>query len=487
MNATRTVRTFGANHAASILAVAILAMALPQAIGCSKKASGPTAPAQAVCSVSPTALDFGSVAAGQVATRTFTVQNTGGGYLSGTVTVPPGSFRLAGPGGYSLNADQSATISVQYFWQHAGSAQSTISTGSGCATVQCTAVGETSPCGVAPASLSFGHVTLGATRDLTFQVTNMGTAEFIATAFDTCADFSFVGISSARVPAGGTVEFKVRFTPTRPGSQTCSISMNQVCTPLVCTGTGDATPCFVTPLDLDFGTTEYGAYVDRSFDIRNDGASQLSGHVVVSSGDNVCGSFLLHGSDGTYNLAPGASRTFTVRCAPRVLRPSLECDISTGAAPCAQIHCHIMIEPPESGTCHGVSFPPDTIDFGSVPIGQTASRTVSIPLHPDCPWPDPELTVLTLGGGDYLAGDFSFDDGSYVQHVSMDRTFTWAPTISFRPTVEGEETLAMECFMVCGPPGSPGAICHTVMGKGVGVRTTAMRRGPAEWKPLTTK
>jgi hypothetical protein len=333
-----------------------------------------------------------------------------------------------------------------------------------------------------PSSLSFGHVTLGATADMHVVVSNAGTTEISTSATDTCADFSIVGPTNFGIPPGQSATYVVRFAPSRAGTQTCSIHVSGICGEITATGIGDATPCYVTPLDLDFGTIRFPDYVERTLVIRNDGANQLAGQVVIPSGNNVDGSFLLRGSDGTYRLAPGTSTTFTVRCAPRVLRSSLACDISTGAAPCAQVHCHIAIEPPESGTCHGVSFSPDTVDFGSVPIGQTATRTLSIPIYPDCPWPDPRLDVLTLGG-DFLAGDFSFNDGSYVEHLVLDQPFTWTPTLSFRPTAEGEETLAMECFMVCGPPGSPGALCHTVMGKGVGVRTATQSswRRPAKW------
>lgn len=72
--------------------------------------TGATAPA---ISVTPTSLSFGSVAVGNSADRSFTIQNTGSGTLAGTCnTAAP--FSLPNGCSFSLSAGQSQTINVHF-------------------------------------------------------------------------------------------------------------------------------------------------------------------------------------------------------------------------------------------------------------------------------------------------------------------------------------------------------------------------------------
>ena len=64
-------------------------------------------------SVSPSSLDFGGVNVGGSSNRTITVQNIGGGVLTGnaTTTVP---FAIVSGGSYSLSAGQSQTVTIRF-------------------------------------------------------------------------------------------------------------------------------------------------------------------------------------------------------------------------------------------------------------------------------------------------------------------------------------------------------------------------------------
>ena len=74
---------------------------------------------QAAASVSPASLDFGAVLAGSVTNLAFTIQNTGGGTLSGSATVPA-PFSIVSGGSYSLAAGQSQVVTVRYAPTSAG-------------------------------------------------------------------------------------------------------------------------------------------------------------------------------------------------------------------------------------------------------------------------------------------------------------------------------------------------------------------------------
>jgi len=95
-----------------------------------------------ICEVDPTGLDFGLVELGGSADLSFTIQNTGGGTLSGTVSSPCGGFSLIGSASYSLGPDQSATLTVRFSPDAVGTVGCAIETGSGyCGDVGSTGVG----------------------------------------------------------------------------------------------------------------------------------------------------------------------------------------------------------------------------------------------------------------------------------------------------------------------------------------------------------
>ena len=70
-------------------------------------------------SVSPSSLDFGGVNVGGSSNRTITVQNVGGGVLTGNATTNA-PFTIVSGGSYSLNAGQSQVVTVRFSPTSAG-------------------------------------------------------------------------------------------------------------------------------------------------------------------------------------------------------------------------------------------------------------------------------------------------------------------------------------------------------------------------------
>ncbi|MDD5678834.1 MAG: DNRLRE domain-containing protein [Kiritimatiellae bacterium] len=66
-----------------------------------------------IISVTPASLNFDSVFVGSSALNTFTVQNIGGGTLSGSASVSS-PFSIVSGGSYSLSADQAQVVTVQF-------------------------------------------------------------------------------------------------------------------------------------------------------------------------------------------------------------------------------------------------------------------------------------------------------------------------------------------------------------------------------------
>jgi hypothetical protein len=70
-------------------------------------------PPSPVLSVTPSFLDFGNVPVGETSDLIFTVQNTGGGTLTGSTTTSA-PFSIVGDNSFSLGADQMKTITVRF-------------------------------------------------------------------------------------------------------------------------------------------------------------------------------------------------------------------------------------------------------------------------------------------------------------------------------------------------------------------------------------
>src|SRR5208282_2850146 len=80
--------------------------------------------------VTPSALNFGVVMAGATVTNNFTVQNTGGGTLTGTATVAA-PFYIASGGTYSLTNNQTQTVLISYSPSGAATDSGTVSCAGG--------------------------------------------------------------------------------------------------------------------------------------------------------------------------------------------------------------------------------------------------------------------------------------------------------------------------------------------------------------------
>ena len=103
-----------------------------------------TGGATAGCSVSPTSLNFGTVAPGSSATQTFVIKNTGSGILSGTVSESCPDFSVS-PSSYSLMPGATKTFTVTFSPTSQGSKSCMISTSSPCANVNCSGSGGPPP------------------------------------------------------------------------------------------------------------------------------------------------------------------------------------------------------------------------------------------------------------------------------------------------------------------------------------------------------
>ncbi|MBD3162906.1 MAG: choice-of-anchor D domain-containing protein, partial [Candidatus Eisenbacteria bacterium] len=322
------------------------------------------------CVVEPETLDFGEVLVGGIAEETFTITNTGGGILSGTVSETCPDFRIIeGGGGFALAAEEVLTVTLRFAPLAGGDAECTVTTGTDdCADLPCTGIGIDASCEVSPESIDFGSVLIGESADASFTIENAGGGTLSGAVTIDCPDYAIVsGGGSYQLGPGQARDVTIRFAPSDLGQSECVVETGDGrCADVPCTGEGIGPICDVAPSEIDFGPVDAGATRDTTFTIRNVGAGILNGEVTEA-----CDAYEILSGGGPFALAAGDSQIVAVRFAPAE-GGVFPCSIETGAERCVDVACTGEgIQP----ICEVI---PEAIDFGSVLVGEAVDSTFTI-------------------------------------------------------------------------------------------------------------
>lgn len=219
------------------------------------------------CAVSAAELDFGALGIGGTADQVFTITNSGGGLLTGTVSLPScAEFSLVtGAGAYSLPAGQAHTVTVRFQPQSTGDKACVVETGSAlCSDVTVSGTGQNLPvCSLSTTSLTYGLVTAGSTSDRSFTITNTGGGTLTGSVTENCSAYSIIaGAGAFALGNGQQRTVTVRFAPTAFGVQNCTIDLGTGCpTDVTASGTGAAGfAAHVRPIILASGCTQAGCH-----------------------------------------------------------------------------------------------------------------------------------------------------------------------------------------------------------------------------------
>ena len=292
-------------------------------------ATGTGQSAAPVCNVQTTLLDFGSVTYSSSATRIVAIQNAGSGTLNGSLFGAGVDFTFLDSPSFSLGAGQWANITLQFVPSSGGAEACTLQVSpAGCVPIVCRGTGVLPVSGdcqarVTSAAIDFGQVSIGSSADLPFTLKNFDTSYNANGAVtEVCPDFEVVGSALFGLAPGGSQTRYARFTPTRPGRQSCAMPVS--CTMdgagtnggiedyVLCTGVGvGGTPtCQVSTTNIFVGTLHSGQVKDTTFTVTNGGSGTMTGslHFIDASPPPMS----LVGPT-TYSLGAGQSQTFTVR------------------------------------------------------------------------------------------------------------------------------------------------------------------------------
>jgi hypothetical protein len=315
-------------------------------------------------------LDFGIVAVGGSLDRTFLVRNIGCEEFIVRPSTNCGDFLLpGGAGAFSLAPAEERAVTVRFQPTACEVAPCIVALGvPGCPEVACTGTAGGLVCSVAPTSLDFGTVSLGEMTERGFMITNGGCEELTGEIVSRCPEFSLMeGGGPYRLGPGQSRSVVVRFTPAGGGPRTCGIRAgNDACDQVTCSGIGGEAACAVVPQSVDFGSVGIGSSADRSLTITSTGTDRLRGTLMES-----CGAYEIVDGAGSFDLAPGEELDFTIRFAPTECGIA-DCSILTGNIYCGEVSCT------GAGTAAGCTLEPAGLDFGSVSVGDSADRTVTL-------------------------------------------------------------------------------------------------------------
>ncbi|MFH1566748.1 MAG: choice-of-anchor D domain-containing protein [Gemmatimonadota bacterium] len=320
-------------------------------------------------SLSPASLAFGPVTVGSSSSLALTIFNTGGAPLDVTsVTSSDGQFTPDATN-FTIAAGGNSTVNVTFAPSGAGAQTATLTVvhnavGSP-ATVPLSGTGTVPLISVAPGSLAFGNVVVGAAASLLLTVTNDGDANLSVSG--TSADDAFFAATPTgyTVAPGASRTVTVTFTPSATGARaaTLSIAHNAAGSPttVALTGTGTAPGFAVAPGSLDFGSVARGSSNTLSVTVSNPGTATLN--VTSVSGSN--GQFVP--DIAAFALVPGGTQDVNVTFSPNAdgLRPGVLTLVHNAAGSPSTVTLS------GTGTSPGFSLSPTSLAFGSVPLGSS--------------------------------------------------------------------------------------------------------------------
>ena len=186
------------------------------------------APANPAIQVNPGTVPIGTILSGTSKTGSFSVQNVGGGTLSGSASVAL-PFSIVSGGSYSLTSNQSQTVTVSFNPTTAGNySQNVTLTGGGGATVGVSGSATNAPANPAiqvnPGTVPIGTILSGTSKTGSFAVQNIGGGTLSGSA-SVGAPFSIVSGGSYNLTSNQSQTVTVGFNPITAGNYSQNVTL----------------------------------------------------------------------------------------------------------------------------------------------------------------------------------------------------------------------------------------------------------------------
>ncbi|MBU8898292.1 choice-of-anchor D domain-containing protein [Corallococcus sp. M34] len=346
-------------------------------------------------------LDFGNVGLGQVETLPLTLRNTSAvdsplelslaGSDADEFSVGPGLPAMLSPG-------ESRQVTLSFEPTRLGAAEAelrvTVCTGCEPAVVPLKGTGVASLLEVTPLHVDFGRVAVGATAEERITVRNQGTEPLRYTGASLVEDpggvyrvVSAPSMPGNLLPAGGSVEVRVAFTPLAPGAAGAGRVLLDVGkagtnTPgpkVSLTGEGGGSCVAVLPDRLDFGVVASGMTATRQVEVLNHCRDEvLLSNLAVATQQG--GYFTLAQPPASTPIPSGQSLKVGITFSPRPSAAGgsagqLGVTVRHGSASSTQ-GVALLGEGQVFSPC--VFAVPPTLDFGGVQVGTEVALGVTL-------------------------------------------------------------------------------------------------------------
>jgi hypothetical protein len=386
----------------------------------------------AACRVDPELLDFGLVALGETRQESLRVTNVGGDTLRGAVSLEGQDMELVeGEGPFALGPAETLLVVVAFHPETEGTVQGWLDLGAACDPVGISATSWWPPeCQLDPPSLDFGGVTVGESRDLWLNVTNVGGGTLTGEVLLPPGAFRILsGGGSYALGPGATRRIHLSYEPDATGRDSTALEVSPACDPVPLTGTGlSGTGCLILPSEVNFLAVPVDTFKDATFEIINVGDIPIDGDMADG-----CYPFTVMEGAGPYHLEPGETLQVVLRYEPP--NPGTHaCLIPTG------LSCPFVLAFGSGIGAASCAVDPQELDFGDVIVGTWEERsfvirnegeyTFSGNVYSDC-----DEFMIVQG-----AGSYELDPGE-------ERTVV----VRFSPTEEGPQSCVVVTSSVCPP------------------------------------
>ncbi len=339
-------------------------------------------------SLSSTSIQFGTVGVGSTSNLNLTISNTGNADLAiSVISVTGTGFGVSGiTTPKTVTAGQSVSAGVTFQPTGGGGVSGTLSITSNdpanpTMTVALAGTGSTTTPGqlqVNPTSLSFGNVGTGSSSTKSIVLSNTGTTSVpISTIAVSGTGFSVNGITApSTLNAAATATLNVVFAPTIAGNASGSVTIatDSFHSPVTITLTGTAAQpgLSISPTSFAFGSVVDGQTKSQTFTLTNTGSASLTISQLAVSGAG----YSLNGQTTPKTIAAGGSATFNAVFAPTTAG-SLPGTITISSNASGSPSTVALTGTGVAGTVV-LSANPTSLAFGSLNAGVTSSKSVTL-------------------------------------------------------------------------------------------------------------
>lgn len=253
-------------------------------------------------------------------------------------------------------------------------------------------------------AVHFGSTYITMLKSATLTIHDPGTAALVISKATVSGPFTAGNMNPPRtIKPGGSISVILWFHPASSGAATGTLRISSnasaVPTTVALSGTGLARTMALTPLSVNFESVSVGSTATETGTLKNTGAKSL----VVYRASTSTSAFTLSGLPLPSIIAAGKSLSFTVHFAPQSVG-AISGSASFSTAEEGSIKASLTGTGAPKATRRTLAASPASLAFGSVDIGDSATKSVSVKNTGNA---SVSIAKVTMSGSGYAATGLS--------------------------------------------------------------------------------